>query len=482
MHADWLEWKKAVDRWWDKTFSEGEEHLDVEEPTHPTKIPMTRLAVILGASVAGLLAARVLAPHFERVVLLERDSLSDKPAYRGGTAQAQHAHILLWRGLMGIEQIFPGYNKKLVDAGGVMLNATGDWYSLFPRGAFPKFESDIEFLCASRPLIEHTLRTTLLDQYRNVVIRDNCSVTGIALSAQSSPQVTFLPDGEKTRHENSVADLVVDATGRNSRTPHWLQQQGFGEVRETLIKPYLGYATRLYKNVTMPPGVRATFILAKDPDMTRGGVLFPIENDQYICTLYGFSRDHPPTSEAGFLDFAKSLRSDIIYRGIVHADPQTPAKAFVKNESVYRHYAEKAAWPRGFLTTGDAVSSFNPIYGQGMTAALLAAEVLAKNIQHGSLASAAGAKNVQRKIVRAYRAAWTMSTNEDLRWPATEGSKAGFALRSMHRYSNWIGSAATRDQRVAYTYIRVLHMSATPTALLTPWMFARILKSGFGKT
>ena len=180
---------------------------------------MTRLAVILGASVAGLLVARVLAPHFERVVLLERDSLSDKPAYRGGTAQAQHAHILLWRGLTGIEQMFPGYNKKLVDAGGVMLNATGDWYSLFPRGAFPKFESDIEFLCASRPLIEHTLRTTLLDRYRNVVIRDNCSVTGIALSAQSSPQVTFLPDGEKTRHENSVADLVVDATGRNSRTP-----------------------------------------------------------------------------------------------------------------------------------------------------------------------------------------------------------------------------------------------------------------------
>ena len=442
---------------------------------------MTRLAVILGASISGLLAARVLAPHFETILLLERDSLPEKPEYRAGTAQAQHAHILLRRGLTGLEQMFPGYTKKLVDAGGVMTNATRDWYSLFPMGACPKFESDMEFLCASRPLIEHTLRTILLNQYRNVVVRGNCSVTGIQLSAHASPQITFLPDGEKNSHENKVADLVVDATGRNSRTPHWLQQQGFGKVREALVKPYLGYATRLYKNVAMPSGVRATIIMAKDPDMTRGGVLFPIENDQYICTLYGFSKDYPPTNEAEFLDFARSLRSDIIYQGILHAHPQTPAKAFVKNESVYRHYAEKGAWPQGFLVTGDAVCSFNPIYGQGMTAALLATESLAKKIQHGNLASAAWARNVQRKVVNAYRAAWTISTNEDLRWPATEGCKAGFALRAMHRFSNLVGIAATHDQRVAYTYIKVLHMTATPAALLTPWMFARILKSGFGR-
>ena len=442
---------------------------------------MTRLAVILGASIAGLLAARALAPHFEGVLLLERDSLPDKPDYRSGTAQAQHAHILLRRGLTGLEQMFPGYTKKLVDAGGVMTNATRDWYSLFPMGAFPKFESDMEFLCASRPLIEHTLRTTLLDQYANVVIQGDCSVTGIQLSTDASPQITFLSNGEKNSHEIMVADLVIDATGRNSRTPYWLQQQGFAKVREIQVKPYLGYATRLFKNVTMPTGVRATIVMAKDPDMTRGGVLFPIENDQYICTLYGFSKDYPPTDEAGFLNFAKSLRSDIVYRAIVHADPQTPAKAFVKNESVYRHYAENEIWPQGFLVTGDAVCSFNPIYGQGMTAAVLASESLAKTIRQSNAASVAWTKKAQRKIVSAYRAAWTISTNEDLRWPATEGSKAGFALRAMHRFSDLIGVAATQDQCVAYTYVKVLHMTTTPAALLTPWMVARIFKARFGK-
>ena len=441
---------------------------------------MTRLAVILGASIAGLLAARALAPHFEKVLLLERDNLPNGPEHRSGTAQAQHAHILLRRGLTGLEQMFPGYTKKLVDAGAVMTNATRDWYSLFPMGAFPKFESDMEFLCASRPLIEHTLRATLLDQYTNVGIRGGCNVTGIQLSTHAPPQITFLPDAEK-HSENMVADLVIDATGRNSRSPYWLQQQGFAKVRETLVKPYLGYATRLFKNVTMPAGVRATVVMAKDPDMTRGGVLFPIENDQYICTLYGFSKDYPSTPEDEFLKFAKSLRSDVIYKGIVHANPQTPAKAFVKNESVYRHYAENEIWPQGFLVTGDAICSFNPIYGQGMTAAVIASETLAKTIQQSNAASVSWTKQAQRKIVNTYRAAWTISTNEDLRWPATEGSKAGFALRAMHRFSDLIGVAATHDQCVAYTYIKVLHMTATPAALLTPWMIARIFKARFGK-
>lgn len=442
---------------------------------------MSRLTVILGASISGLLAARALVPHFEKIILLDRDPLPSKPEYRSGTAQARHAHILLRRGLIGLEQLFPGFTNKLVKAGGVMTNATRDWYSLFPMGAFPNFDSDYEFLCASRALIEHTLRTTLLEQFRNIVIQDNTNVTSVKLSTDSPPQITFLQNDKNNDSENWTADLVVDATGRNSHAPDWLQQQGFGNVRETLVKPYLGYATRLYSKVSMPAGIRATVIMAKDPDMTRGGVLFPIENEQYICTLYGFSKDYPPTEEAGFLNFAKSLRSDIIHQSIANAEPQTQPKAFVKNESTYRHYAETGQWPQGFLVTGDAVCSFNPIYGQGMTAALLAAESLAKSLQHENLENTAWVKNAQRKIVRAYQAPWTISTNEDLRWPATEGSKAGIVLRAMHQLSNLIGIAATHDQRVAYTYIKVLHMTATPAALLTPMMLGRILKSGLKK-
>ncbi|TCV79980.1 hypothetical protein [Sulfurirhabdus autotrophica] len=194
-----------------------------------------------------------------------------------------------------------------------------------------------------------------------------------------------------------------------------------------------------------------------------------------------FQKITPPTDETAFLNFAKSLRSDIIHQGIANAEPQNQPKAFVKNESTYRYYAEAGKWPQGFLVTGDAVCSFNPIYGQGMTAALLAAESLAKSAAHGNSDNTAWVKNAQRNIVQAYRSPWTISTNEDLRWPATEGPKTGVALRTMHKFSNLIGIAAAHNQHVAYTYIQVLHMTATPAALLTPLMLARILKSGLRK-
>jgi 2-polyprenyl-6-methoxyphenol hydroxylase-like FAD-dependent oxidoreductase len=340
-------------------------------------------------------------------------------------------------------------------------------------GAFPNFESNYEFICASRSLIEHTLRSTLLQQHTNISILDNCLVTGVTLSCDQTAKIIVQHDDQSP--ESMTADLLVDASGRHSHTPNWLQQQGFKPVRKTLVKPWLGYATRVYREVTMPAGVKATVIMAKDPQMTRGGVLFPIEDNQYICTLYGFSKDYPATDESGFMQFASSLRSDIIFNALKQAQPVTAAKAFIKNESVYHHYATEGNWPRGFMVIGDAVCSFNPIYGQGITSSVLAAESLSHFMARGKTQEANWTAKAQRKIVSAYRAAWTISTNEDLRWPKTEGVKSGVLLRGMHRFSNWIGLVASSDHNVAYAYIKVLHMTATPMALMTPMMLWRMM-------
>lgn len=436
---------------------------------------MQGLAIISGAGISGLLAAKVLSPHFEKIVILERDTLPAAADYRNGTAQARHAHILLRRGLLGLEDMFPGFTASMLKAGAVMLNATRDWFNLFPMGAFPNFASDYEFICASRPLIEHTLRTILLEQCSNIAIKDNCNVSAIRLHKNLPPQITFHAGAEKGMQETMQADLLVDATGRNSHAPDWLKSQGFGTVKETVVKPYLGYATRLYRGVSMPRFVRATVVLPKDPHMTRGGTLFPIEKDQYICTLYGCSKDYPPTAEDEFLGYAKSLRSDIIYNGIANAEALTSPKAFIKNESTYRYYACQENWPQGFLVIGDAVCSFNPIYGQGMTASVVAAESLSKNLNNGFDKQSNWAAKTQRKIVKAYWYPWTISTNEDLRWPGTEGAGAGIVLRAMHGFTNMLGIAACIDKHVTFTYIKILHMTETPLALLNPLLMARMI-------
>jgi 2-polyprenyl-6-methoxyphenol hydroxylase-like FAD-dependent oxidoreductase len=439
--------------------------------SEPTRTGDT--CIIIGASIAGLLSARALAPYYSKILIVERDRLSVKPATRSGTAQAQHAHILLRRGLLGLENLFPGYTQQLLAAGAVLTNASRDWYNLFPMGAFPNFESNYEFICASRSLIEHTLRNMLLLQYNNISILDNCLVTDVTLSKIQEPKIIVQHDDASPK--SMTADLLVDASGRNSHAPAWLQQQGFKPARKSLVKPWLGYATRVYNNITMPTGIKATVIMAKDPCMTRGGVLFPIENNQYICTLYGFSKDYPATDESGFIQFASSLRSDIIFNALKQAQPVTEAKAFIKNESTYHHFATEGSWPRGFMVIGDAVCSFNPIYGQGITSTVLAAESLCRFMARGNIESTTWTTQAQRKIGSAYQAAWTISTNEDLRWPQTEGVKSGLLLRTMHRFSNWIGLVASTDQKVAYTYIKVLHMTTTPMALLTPAMLLRIL-------
>lgn len=427
---------------------------------------------------AALLTARVLAPHFNNIILFERDKFPATAGFRPGTAQAQHAHILLRRGLLGLEQLFPGYTLNLLDAGAILTNASRDWHTLFPMGAFPNFESDYEFICASRPLIEHTLRNTLLKQFSNVSIREQCNITHIQFSKNNSPTFTFQQNDGRSDNEFISADLVIDASGRNSHTPTWLQQQGYGTTRETCIKSWLGYSTRVYKDVAIPHGVSATVIMAKAPDITRGGILFPIENEQYMCTLYGFSKDYPPTDNTAYIEYAKSLRSNIIYNGIVDARPLTLPKAFVKNENTFRHYAEHKNWPLGFLVIGDAVCSLNPIYGQGITSTLIAVQRLEKFLSRGVSPKSTWAKKAQQKIVKSYQYPWIISMIEDLRWPKTEGLKAGIFSRSIHKFSNWIGVAATRNRDIAYTYIKVLHMTATPAAMFSVKNIARLLCDG----
>lgn len=436
---------------------------------------MKKTAVIIGGSISGLLCATTLSSQFEKVIIVERDKILDPKSPRKGTAQFPHAHVLLKRGLQGFQNLLPGFVETLKKEGAVSTDVSQDWQSLFPKGFMCRFKSDIVSLCQTRQLLEQTLRQFVMGSLANLEIIEQGMVINMQLEDHCSPEISFL-FGQQTRHLK--ADLLIDCSGRNTKTPIYLEKRGFGAVPKKTIYPYLGYSSRIFKNVRQADNFLATLIMASDPLDTRGGIVLPVENHQHIVTLFGFSKDYPPGDEDAFLEFARNLRADTIYNAIKDAQAVTKVKQFVKNESHFAQYNKMKRWPKGFLVVGDAVTSFNPIYGQGMTATILAVEVLKAQINSQTTFDSTSCQLLQSKLCNSYQLPWTTSQNEDLRWPKTTGMTASPALRMLHKFSDMVTRAGTQDPAVAFVYYSVLHMTKSPSILLRPDILFKIIKYG----
>lgn len=439
----------------------------------------SNVAVIMGGSIAGLLSAKALSPYFSKIIILDRDQLFDTEIPRKGTAQAYHAHVLLKRGLNGLDNLLPGFIDKLKQAGAISTNANNDWQSFFPVGFLKRYISDIHTLCQSRHLLETTLRQYVMEKTPNLEIVEKADVTQVKLHTNQKPEVTYNLDGET--HTLSP-ELLVDCSGRYSKSPLYLKQSGFGEVPRKEIYPYLGYATRVFKNVTLKDGYLAALVIPKDPDLKRGGIVMPIENGQHVVTIFAFSKDYPGKTEEEFLEYAKSLRGPMVYDAIKDAEPVTAVKQYVKKESHFNEYDKLHQWPQGYVILGDAITSFNPIYGQGITSAVMSAEILADEFKLAKALENIDLKSVQHKICESCKVPWHISQNEDLRWPMTEGAKANWLLKQMHKFSHRVATAATVNQDVAYAYTSVLHMLNRPTVLFKPKTLYKIFKYGNKKT
>jgi len=218
----------------------------------------------------------------------------------------------------------------------------------------------------------------------------------------------------------------VDASGRDSQTPHWLADLGYTPPQETTIHAFAGYASRLYRRPAEAGAPWKTLYIRPAPtSSTRGGVIIPIEGDRWHVTLAGMGGDYPPTDEQGFLDFARSLPSSRLYEAIQEAEPLTKPYGYRRGENRMRHYESLPRYLEGFLAYGDSVSTLNPVYGLGMTAAALGSLALQHSLQTQRRMQAAGdltglAQSFQRQLSRAVASTWHMVTREDRRWPATE--------------------------------------------------------------
>jgi 2-polyprenyl-6-methoxyphenol hydroxylase-like FAD-dependent oxidoreductase len=436
-------------------------------------------AVVIGASMAGLLAGRELAEHFERVTIVERDRLPLGTQARKGVPQGQHVHALLKRGATILEDFFPDLSSALARDGAPCIDTVADvcWYHFGLWKA--RFPSGITGYSQSRPFLEGHVRDCLA-QRANVCFLDGSEVTGLCASAGHTrvTGVQMRHGDAEHRQEELVADLVVDASGRGSQAPQWLLSMGYGRVEESVVKVDIGYASRTYRHLDQTfLDRKALIIYPTPPHGKRAGYIFPIEGGCWLVTLAGWLRDYPPGEERDFLDYARSLPVPNLYETIKDAEPLTPIVTHKFPANRWRHYERMPRFPDSFVVLGDAACSFNPIYGQGMTTAALEANALSNCLPqylrvHGDLRGFA--HHFQKRVAKVVWVPWLLATGEDFRYPETDGHRPP-GMRLLNWYAGRVHELASSHPLTTLRFYEVLHMLKSPVVLFNPRILFAIL-------
>jgi 2-polyprenyl-6-methoxyphenol hydroxylase-like FAD-dependent oxidoreductase len=431
-------------------------------------------AVVLGASMAGLLTARVLSESFREVTVIERDVLPAEAGQRRGVPQGRHLHALLCRGGQILDDLFPGLTKEVADAGAPVGDLLGNirWFLSGHRLAQADIGQPVLF--ATRPVLEAHVRSAVKG-LSGVTFLEGRDIIG-PVAAAGKRRVT----GVRVRSEGGTedvidADLVVDATGRASRAPVWLEELGYARPVAEKVTVDVAYATRTYK---LPPDVLGSDQLIMNfwtPDNPRAAGLEKT-GDRFILTAAGLLGDHPPTDPAGFDAFVASLKFPDIPDAVRDGEPLDEPVAFRYPANVRQRYERMRDFPDGFLVLGDAVCAFNPVYGQGMTSASLQANAL-----RGLLAS--GQPLTWRRHFQAMAKAvddpWTISTSNDLGFAGVTGRRTPL-VRVVNAYLPRLHELGERDPEAAAAFIRVVGLLERPATMLRPGLALRVLTRRWG--
>jgi 2-polyprenyl-6-methoxyphenol hydroxylase-like FAD-dependent oxidoreductase len=445
-------------------------------------------AVVLGGSLAGLLAARILADHFDKVTILERDTYLETTDVRKGIPQANHVHGLLLRGRQVLEDLFPGLQDEMIAAGAPLVDMANDipWYTRAGWGV--RFSSEMKVLAFTRPLLDLHVRRRLAENPK-VEICDQMEVLRLVRDTNEDRIAGVLVIPRHTEADRRVAklveaELVIDATGRASRAPRWLQDLGCEVPKDTVISAHLGYASRLFR---IPENFHGdwtcAYVQSAPPDRKRGGILFRVEGNRWLITLIGGGRDYPPGDEQGFLEFAESLPVPIIAEAIRSAEPVAPIRTHRATENRLRHFDKVRNLPENFLVLGDAACAFNPVYGQGMTIAALGVLTLQRCLAEQKRLHADGSlsglsRRFQKELAKVNKAPWLMATGEDYRYREAVGGSPGVMTRFMHWYMDRVLRLATREVEVRSVLLRVFSMMLPPQALFGRVVLLRVIKEG----
>ena len=443
---------------------------------HPAQVADTKSpghTVVIGAGMAGLLTAAVIGATGRRVTVLEQDQAGSAPVPRSGVPQGRQPHVLLYRGLCAIEELLPGLRAELVDAGGVPLD-TGDLAWLGERGWAPFGIPAFELVSATRPLVEHLVRQRVA-ALPGVELRSGVRVSGLSRSSTMTGGGWLV---ESAHTPPITADLVVDASGRSSRMPHWLARWGMVEPPTTTVDAGFGYAGRLYAAPPDHLGGVAGIVMLPTRDAPAGGVALPVEDGRWLVAAVGAGEHRPPRDPEGFDAFLARMRDPALADFTRSARPLGDIAVHRRTNNVRRRYDRLRHWPDGLLVVGDALCAFNPVYGQGITVAATQALILRQAL--APAARPGWERRLMRRFHKTTDLPWAIATGEDLRHLGADRPRlAADAL--FDRWSSEVDRlAAHGDLRAQRTLDRIYHLVGSPIGLLHPALLASALRGRLG--
>ncbi|WP_436773221.1 FAD-dependent oxidoreductase [Yinghuangia sp. YIM S09857] len=456
-----------------------------------------RTVAVLGAGIAGLLAARVLAGHADEVVVVERDDLGGSMGVdtgasavaagaaisgsgegpRRGVPQGTQMHALLEAGRRGIEHLLPGFTDEFVAAGAVRANTGTDVFG-YLDGQRKALVGDLPMVSATRPFLEAHVRRRVL-AYPGVRV-EAATVRGLSFRGERVDGVRLARGADETA-ETLHADLVVDATGRGSRVSAWLAEAGWPEPPLRRIAVDLGYATAVFRAPGIDPsavtdGATLAQSLTTLPDgRVRVGTLGRIEGDRWIALMAGYADDKPTRAPDDFLARCREDPGEAFGKLAANAQLDGDVAVYRHPDNRRRDFHRVSRFPAGLVSVGDAVASFNPVYGQGMSSAAAHALCLADALSSGRLPNEP-ARDYFSAVRRVVDDAWQTSVLNDLRLPHVAAERPfGFALAT--RLGDLVHRATVTDPVVGLRFLHVLHMIAPPRTLMTPATIARSLRA-----
>jgi 2-polyprenyl-6-methoxyphenol hydroxylase-like FAD-dependent oxidoreductase len=431
-------------------------------------------AVVIGGSVAGLTAARALSESFDRVTIVERDVLPDGPELRPGVPQGRQLHVLLPVGAEAMDEFFPGLTQELADLGCPTFDEVLDTPWFGAQGWRARRETDVKLIGFRRPLLEHVVRQRVR-ALANVEVLHG-TVTGL-LASEDASRITGVSyaagDGKVTGVSELAGDLVVDASGRGSKTPRLLKGLGYEPPAEQHVRAYYGYASQFVRpRGPLPYGLQGV-ITMPFPGQTRGGCFLPSENGIWTLCAMGAMRDYPPADQDGFDQFVRDAATPIFAEMAAACDPVSDIVAYQHPGNQRRLWEQLDRRPRGFIPIGDAIASFNPIYGQGMSVATLQASKLRDRIASlgGDLETLPDA--FMADVHEVIEFPFTLASNSDANYPGTTLANYDPPAPEAAAFFAAAEQAATEDPDIARD---ILHAAGwfQPEILASPELAAKV--------